>query len=92
VATKGAHPILGSTDSRLSREHIDRDLFGSLETLRVDVIDLYYLHRDEPSRPIPEIMDTLHSHQQNGHLRYYACSNWQLKRIAEARDYARAKG
>ena len=92
VATKGAHPILGSTDSRLSREHIDRDLFGSLETLRVDVIDLYYLHRDEPSRPIPEIMDTLHSHQQNGHLRYYACSNWQPKRIAEARDYARANG
>jgi aryl-alcohol dehydrogenase-like predicted oxidoreductase len=92
LATKGAHPILGSVDSRLSTAHIAVDLFGSLETLRVETIDLYYLHRDEPSRPVAEIMETLNAHQKAGLIRYYACSNWQPSRIIAAQGYARAKG
>jgi aryl-alcohol dehydrogenase-like predicted oxidoreductase len=92
LATKGAHPILGSVDSRLSREHIDIDLFGSLGTLRVDTIDLYYVHRDEPSRPVADIMDTLHAHQKAGHIRYYACSNWRPDRIKAAQAYADSNG
>lgn len=92
LATKGAHPILGTTDDRLSRAHIDEDLLGSLETLRVDEIDLYYLHRDEPARPVAEIIDTLHEHQQAGRIRHYACSNWRPDRIADAQSYARANG
>lgn len=92
LATKGAHPILGSVDSRLSTAHIAVDLFGSLETLRVETIDLYYLHRDEPSRPVAEIMETLNAHQKAGLIRYYACSNWQPSRIIAAQDYARTNG
>ncbi len=91
LATKGAHPILGSIDSRLSKDHIDADLYGSLETLRVDTIDLYYLHRDEPSRPIAEIIDVLVGHQDAGTIRAFACSNWQPDRIAAANAYAKAK-
>jgi aryl-alcohol dehydrogenase-like predicted oxidoreductase len=92
LATKGAHPILGSVDSRLSKDHINADLYGSLETLRVDTIDLYYLHRDEPGRPIPEIVDVLVGHQEAGAIRAFACSNWQPDRIAAANAYAKAKG
>ena len=88
LATKGAHPILGTVEDRLSRSHIDEDLSGSLETLRVDTIDLYYLHRDEPSRPVGEIVDSLHDHQQSGHIRHYACSNWKPDRITAANAYA----
>jgi aryl-alcohol dehydrogenase-like predicted oxidoreductase len=92
LATKGAHPILGSVDSRLSKAHIDADVHGSLESLRTDTIDLYYVHRDEPLRPVDEIVDTLHCHQQAGHIRYYACSNWRPDRIAAAQAYAQSNG
>jgi aryl-alcohol dehydrogenase-like predicted oxidoreductase len=92
LATKGAHPILGSIDSRLSKDHIDADLYGSLETLRVDTIDLYYLHRDEPSRPVAEIIDVLVGHRDAGAIRAFACSNWQPDRIAAANAYAKANG
>ncbi|MDB6178003.1 aldo/keto reductase [Paracoccus sp. Z330] len=42
-----------------SPEYIRRSLEGSLKRLGVDHIDLYYLHRHEPGRPIEDVMDTL---------------------------------
>jgi aryl-alcohol dehydrogenase-like predicted oxidoreductase len=92
LATKGAHPILGTTDDRLSSSHIEADLLGSLESLRASIIDLYYLHRDEPGRPVAEIIDTLHMHQQAGRIGHYACSNWHPDRIVEAQTYAHSNG
>ena len=37
-----------------SRENCRRSVEGSLQRLRTDVIDLYYLHRVDPTRPIEE--------------------------------------
>ena len=37
-----------------SRENCRRSIEGSLQRLRTDVIDLYYLHRVDPATPIEE--------------------------------------
>jgi aryl-alcohol dehydrogenase-like predicted oxidoreductase len=58
----------------------------------VDAIDLYYLHRDDRTRPVEEIMETLHDLVEVGKLRYVACSNWCADRIAAAQAYAAAQG
>jgi aryl-alcohol dehydrogenase-like predicted oxidoreductase len=93
VATKGAHPDLSSMDvSRLSPAEIVADLEASLRHLQVDVIDLYYLHRDDPVRPVGEILETLRDQVVAGKLRYFACSNWSAPRIQAAMDYAAAYG
>lgn len=92
VATKGGHFDLADRIPRLSREEMEIDLRGSLEKLQTDVIDLYYLHRDDSSRPVGELLDVLHGFQQAGHIRHYACSNWTPVRMQAARDYARAQG
>ena len=89
IATKGAHPELRTMHiPRLSPEDIAHDVDASLANLQVDRIDLYYLHRDDPFRPVGEIMEALHAQVASGKLRYFACSNWCADRIREAQAYA----
>lgn len=51
-----------------SPEHIRESLEGSLRRLGVDHIDLYYLHRHEPDRPIEEVMQTLMRFRDEGKI------------------------
>ena len=91
ISTKGAHPDINTGMSRLTPENIERDLNESLERLKTDYIDLYFLHRDNPDVPVGEVLDTLEKARTQGKIRYYGCSNWTLPRIIEASDYARRK-
>jgi aryl-alcohol dehydrogenase-like predicted oxidoreductase len=91
LATKGAHPDLSSMHiPRLSPAEIITDLEGSLNHLRTDVIDLYWLHRDDPTRPVAEIIATLAEQAQIGKIRYFGCSNWGIDRLKAAQDFAAA--
>lgn len=93
IATKGAHPHLHSMHvPRLSRLEIYSDIDASLQHLGLDCIDLYYLHRDDPHRPVQEIIDALHAVQKAGKVRAYACSNWRVERLQAANDYAASIG
>jgi aryl-alcohol dehydrogenase-like predicted oxidoreductase len=93
IATKGAHPELSSMlVQRVSPAEITADLDSSLSSLQVDTIDLYWLHRDDPVRPVEEIVETLHAAAQAGKIRAYGCSNWSLDRIRAAQQYAAAHG
>lgn len=93
VATKGAHPDLGTMHiPRGSPAEIIADLEASLRHLDTDVIDLYWLHRDDPGRPVAEIIDTLNSQVKAGKIRYFGCSNWRAGRIRAAQTYAQAHG
>lgn len=93
IATKGAHPRLESMHlPRMSPADIATDLEQSLRTLRVDAIDLYYVHRDDPARPVEEIVEALATHVRAGKVRYVACSNWRAERVATARAYASRHG
>ena len=69
-------------------EGID-DSLGRLET---DVIDLYWLHRDETCLPVAEIMETLNSEIARGRIRWLGASNWRPARLAEANAYVAAHG
>ena len=93
LATKGAHPRMDTMHiPRCSDEEITADLDGSLECLKTDYIDLYFLHRDDVSRPAGDILECLEEQVRKGKIRYYGCSNWQLNRIIEAQEYARLHG
>jgi aryl-alcohol dehydrogenase-like predicted oxidoreductase len=93
VATKGAHPDLAAMHiPRLSPGEIVADLEASLQHLGADMIDLYWLHRDDPARPVEEIIDTLNSQVIAGKIRYFGCSNWRAGRIQAAQAYAKAHG
>ena len=70
--------------SRMSPREIVSDIEDSLRHLQVETIDLYYLHRDDPARPVSEIMETLNAQVRAGKIRHLGCSNWRAPRIREA--------
>ena len=93
ICTKGGHFNLDTPQiSRVTPADLKQDLIESLDSLQIDCIDLYMLHRDNPALPVDEIMDCLDDFVRNGHVRYLACSNWTAQRIAQANAYAKARG
>ena len=89
IGTKGGHPNLSSMDQpRLDREDIIQDLNESLDSLKTDYIDIYWLHRDDENKPVSEILDILNEQVEKGKIRYFCCSNWSVDRIKKAQNYA----
>lgn len=87
VITKGGNPF--DFRSRVLPECIDAELHESLARLQTDYVDIYLLHRDDPSRPVSEIVDCLSEHHKAGRVRAYGGSNWSPARIEEANEYAK---
>ena len=92
LATKGGHHEPGTTRARLRPAEILHDLQQSLSFLQSECIDLYWMHRDDRSRPVGELLDFLEEQVRTGRIRYYGCSNWSIDRIEEARKYADRRG
>ena len=86
VITKGAHTPHCFPDA------LTRQLTQSLERQQFDYTDLYIMHRDNPDVPAGEFVDVLNEHVRAGRVRIFGGSNWPLKRIAEANEYAAKKG
>jgi aryl-alcohol dehydrogenase-like predicted oxidoreductase len=76
----------GSADT--VREAID----GSLERLRTDHVDLYYLHRPDPDTPIAETLGALDELVRAGKVRAIGCSNFSAAQLVEADRVARGLG
>jgi aryl-alcohol dehydrogenase-like predicted oxidoreductase len=92
IVTKGGHYDVDTGRQRITPEDITADLEESLATLGVDTIDLYLLHRDDPSKPVGPVLDTLNEHLRAGRIRAFGGSNWTQERFDEARGYAEANG
>jgi aryl-alcohol dehydrogenase-like predicted oxidoreductase len=94
IATKGCEFDYRAGDYalRVTPAHLDRDLRESLEFLGLDRIDLYWLHRDDPSLPVEAIVDALIEQQRAGRIRHFGCSNWSVARIEAAQRYAAGVG
>lgn len=61
VTTKGVHHDLDAPTivPRVAYAPILTDIEASLQRLQVETIDLYWLHRDDPTKPVEEIIDAL---------------------------------
>lgn len=93
ISTKGGHPQWDKMEiSRLSEADIMSDIDKSLNNLQTDYIDVYFLHRDDKSMHVGEIMETLHKIVASGKARSIGLSNWCPARIAEAAAYCADHG
>ena len=87
IITKGCHH--DENGSRVTPEHLIRDIETSLMSLGTDYIDIYLLHRDDVSQPADAVIDALNRLQRQGKILCFGASNWTHSRIAEANSYAR---
>jgi aryl-alcohol dehydrogenase-like predicted oxidoreductase len=75
LATKVWAPMGPGPNQRgLSRKAIQEQVEASLRRLQTDVIDLYQIHRPDPTTPIEETLSTLDGLVRQGKVRYLGCS------------------
>ena len=75
LATKVFFPMGEGPNQRgLSRKAIQEQVEASLRRLQTDVIDLYQIHRQDPSVPWEETLGTLDDLVRQGKVRYIGCS------------------
>lgn len=64
----------------------------SLARLRIERIDLYYCHRDDPNTPLADTLGALTELVRSGKVRHIAASNYSAARLREALDVSAAHG
>lgn len=90
ILGKGAHH--NEDRKRVTPFDITADIHDSLARFRFEYMDLYLLHRDDPSVPVGPIIEVLNEHLDAGRIRAFGASNWTHERIEEADAYAEERG
>jgi len=87
IATKvGSEKERGPNQRGLSRKNIRWQVKQRLKRLKIDFIDLYYLHRPDPDTPLEESLKTISDLVHEGIVNYIACSNFPTWQIAKAHE------
>ncbi len=71
-------------DRGASRYHIMESVENSLRRLQTDHIDLYQIHRFDPSTPLDETLHALDDLVRAGKVRYIGCSNFAAWQVIKA--------
>ncbi|MGV3616414.1 MAG: aldo/keto reductase [Fimbriimonas sp.] len=72
--------------------HVVSACEASLKRLKTDWIDLYQIHRPQPSVPIDETLRALDDLRRAGKIRYAGCSTFAAWQVCEAHYVARELG
>lgn len=72
--------------------HVVEACHASLKRLKTDYIDLYQIHRPQPSVPIDETLRALDDLRRAGKIRYAGCSTFAAWQACEAHYVAREMG
>ena len=76
-------------DRGLSRKHVMHSIDNSLRRLQTDYIDLYQIHRFDPTTPIEETIEALHDVVKSGKARYIGASSmyaWQFSKYLHTQE------
>ena len=93
IATKAFYPTgTGPNDRGLSRKHLFDAIDGSLRRLGTDYVDLYQIHRMDPTTPIEETLRALDDLVRMGKVRYIGASSCYAWELAQALALAERHG
>ncbi len=85
IATKVFNPMGDDPNQRgLSRKHIHHAIDDSLRRLQMDYVDLYQIHRFDPTTPMEETLEALADVVRAGKALYVGASSmwaWQLAKM-----------
>lgn len=90
IISKGCHH--NKWRMRVTPYDLCSDIYDTLAALQTDYLDIYFLHRDDPSVPVHVMIDALNEHYQAGRIKVFGASNWSYERIQEANAYAEKHG
>src|SRR6202046_3071420 len=86
IATKGGFLRSGPNQWQVNAhpDHLKIALEGSLARLKVDSIDLYQLHRIDPTVPFQQTLEFLQGVQEEGLVKHIGLSEVSVKEIEKA--------
>ena len=79
IATK-----VGMMEGGLKPDRVRAAVQGSLDRLGIDVIDLYFAHKDDPDVPLDEVLGAFSELIDQGSVRAIGASNYSAARLGEA--------
>lgn len=82
----------GPNGAGLSRKSIMAEIDHSLRRLGTDYVDLYQIHRWDPTTPVEETLEALHDVVKAGKARYLGASSMWAWQFAQALYLADANG
>jgi aryl-alcohol dehydrogenase-like predicted oxidoreductase len=83
---------MGPGKKGLSPAYMKEAVEASLRRLRIDCIDVYLGHRDDPDTPLEETLGGFVRLIEQGKIRVAGCSNFSAARLKEALDIGKSKG
>ena len=92
ILDKGCNPGQKGCDDVFSAQTVREQLEESLRKLQTNHVELYILHRDDPSVPVDAIVEELNLLKKEGKVLRFGGSNWTMERVIAANTYAEAHG
>jgi len=91
IGTKGGLTRTGPNQWPVNShpDHLKKALEGSLKRLKLDRIDLYQLHRIDPSVPFEDSLTFLKNAQKEGLIRHIGLSEVNVDEIKKAQQYVK---
>lgn len=74
----------GPNDQGNGKKHIISEVEKSLKRLNTDYIDLYWIHRPDPTTPVEETLEALDYLVNRGYVRFVGTSTFPAWQIVEA--------
>ncbi|GAA1818815.1 L-glyceraldehyde 3-phosphate reductase [Nesterenkonia flava] len=93
ISTKAGYPFVpGPNGTGGTRKNILDSLDISLESLRLDYVDIFYSHRFDPETPIEETASALDEAVRSGRARYVGISSYSAARTQQMAQELRRLG
>jgi aryl-alcohol dehydrogenase-like predicted oxidoreductase len=81
IASKVYNALRGRQSAGLSRKIIRAEIEGTLERLRTDYVDIYYIHAWHPNSPLEETLSALNDLVREGRVHYLGVSNFSTAQL-----------
>jgi aryl-alcohol dehydrogenase-like predicted oxidoreductase len=93
IATKLRHAMRpGPNGAGLSRKAVMTEIDHSLRRLGTEYVDLYQIHRADPTTPWEETLEALHDLVKGGKVRYLGASSMRAWEFSKALHLQKANG
>ncbi|MEO0343755.1 MAG: aldo/keto reductase [Pseudomonadota bacterium] len=86
ITTKGGYT------GGASPQNLTQQFEISLQRLKMDYVDLWFLHRFDPDTPLQDTLEWMHQERARGRIRYLGLSNFAAWQIMKAQTFAHALG